>query len=592
MLARERAIRNRWGDSFKSHTIKYELGDVTAELRMVGNQSFIRLETGGALVAREWVAYPAQYDLRCSAVNQVGTYNGPQATQRPVFPPMEPTPDPPNIPRPNPADFKQDSFDPVSGVSFKFTAMQAIKAGQIAARGPLIRQYYTITAPPNLSQAAQEQLERTIETAIANSGGDYWGVTSGGFDPSDGSGANASYSPSDDYKVAFLQWEIDSFVAHRAWAEDAENRRRAYEAAYAQWADTVLREWNEKNLPSLVCPPYYAELMDKRRQGRAGQLAALYAEAAQGIGALSVFGGVMRPIYIPKEEPAEPFSNGAGGLWEGPGAYSVGIQSAVPVIAPSPVQVCDSTAPATRYSNFYVGDKSEPPAITTARAYGYRIDGDVFNLDVATPSARATLSPGYEDWIDSPRRDAQGIVSFDLFYGPAVGEVYIAQFEFYSYDYGTDQWLWTPTEHLFDTEPVRSCYSICYAYPDHERDAQYTNRPDIAASTTAMRSLGFFKHTRQPDGSWSGPVPISAAPISLDLTGSGMNRGSLPPMVVVAKGVQEWMTPAFPNPATAVDKAFMGTQSVPTSPFASQSTTDAYLWLLAQCLNRFNIPFQ
>ena len=52
LLARERVIRRQRSDGADGsmsggYSVKYEFGDITAELRMVGNQSFVRLTLNG-----------------------------------------------------------------------------------------------------------------------------------------------------------------------------------------------------------------------------------------------------------------------------------------------------------------------------------------------------------------------------------------------------------------------------------------------------------------------------------------------------------------------------------------------------------------
>lgn len=634
MLARERVIRNRRGDSFKSHTIKYELGDVSAELRMVGNQSFIRLEVGKGTAGGEWVAYSAEPDLRVSVANRVGKTNGPEGTQRPTPPPYPQGPAQPTEPEFDISRFKVTG--PGNHPSFQ----------DIPASPPIYKNNYD-DHMRGKTGVVEEQTNRMRAFMEANP----WfsprpapATRVGHFDDDtnkymidyslwDGVSRRAlsemsepvydngvllippypytnlvySYDKAGDALYQFREWLMTDYFAYaqafRGWSQAGDALFQQYRLTLIQWNNDVLKPWEALNLPSQVCPPYFTDLLPKQRSGRAAQIIALNNELAKGIKSISVFGPAMRPSYVPREEPQDPFVNGSGGEWigsgvvdpitgiRGPSRYDGTTSRVEDIIATSALDTCDATEPAIRYTNAYIGDMTQPLAVNTIQGFGQRLNGIIRRKEPEVPGGIVgTPMANYIDWIESERRVGQGGLSFDPLYGEAVGEIYIALFEFYAYDNETEQWLWTPTLQLlqYDTPPIRSCYLTCVSYPDHDREAIYKNRPDPSSSVTAMRSTRFIKHTRSRSGDWSDAVTIQAPVITIDV--AGQDYFSMPSMFVVMRGLQNWMRPKTPNPYTAVDIDFMGQQTV-AGPFTGQSQ-DTITWLHAQCLNRFNIPFK
>jgi len=627
MLARERVIRNRWGDSFKSHTIKYDLGDVTAELRMVGNQSFIRLERGGGGASTAWVAYSCEPNLRISSANRVGKTNGPDGTKRP-----EPPPYPDSPPAPDEPVFDTTRFRiPGGGAHPSFQdqpaspSVQKSNEGEInekankqreAIESDVKNQGYEIPVKPYpaVFKWDDQKNQLVVDYSLWDGRGRKFvpEMSEPAYDWDSGIliipsypilNAVYSYDPSNDYLYQWWEWVKTDYFAYteafKASAQAAEAIAQQYQQTLIQWNETVLKPWEALNLPSQVCPPYFTDLLPKQRSGRAAQIIALNNEMDKGIKSVSMFGPALRPNYVPMEEPQDPFTNGVGGQWIGPGVpdsitgitgparYDSTTQSREDIIAASPLDSCDATAPAVRFVNYYIGN-SDVVGINTQQAYGYRLNGRISRKEPEVPqSVTSNFMSGYDDWIESARKEGQGTVSFDLLYGPSVGEVYIAMFEFYAYDAYTEQWQWIPTPSLleYDWQPINQCYLTCVSYPDHDREAIYKNRP-LHGTSTAMRSRRFIKHTRSANGEWSDAITIQAPVITLDVTGQNY---FFPSMFVAVRGVQTWMLPKDPYPTTAVDAKFMAKQSI-SAPFTG-GYADTMTWLHAQCLSRFNIPF-
>lgn len=632
MLARERVIRNRWGDSFKSHTIKYELGDVTAELRMVGNQSFIRLEVGKGTAGGEWVAYSAEPDLRVSVANRVGKTNGPEGTQRPVPPPYPQGAEAPVEPVFDISRFKIEgggahpSFQdiptspPVYENNYDEHYQNKYTTGEESGKRlrKLIEEnpWFTPRPAPAVQVGAwDDQANKyVVEYRLWDGVGRRFTVkmTEAQYDGQGGLilgpqpylSVTYTYDPANDWYIQFVEWLMTDYFAYsqafRGWLQSGEALYQQYQQTLIQWTNDVLKPWEAINLPSQVCPPYFTDLLPKQRSGRAAQIIALNNELAKGIKSISVFGPAMRPSYVPREEPQDPFVNGSGGEWIGPGVvdpitgirgpsrYDGTTSRVEDIIATSALDTCDATEPAIRYTNAYIGDMTQPLAVNTIQGFGQRLNGIIRRKEPEVPGGIVgTPMANYIDWIESERRVGQGTVSFDLLYGPSVGEVYIAMFEFYAYDAYTEQWQWIPTPSLleYDWQPINQCYLTCVSYPDHDREAIYKNRP-LHGTSTAMRSRRFIKHTRSANGEWSDAITIQAPVITLDVTGQNY---FFPSMFVAVRGVQTWMLPKDPYPTTAVDAKFMAKQSI-SAPFTG-GYADTMTWLHAQCLSRFNIPF-
>lgn len=575
-LARERALRSQGGN----RTIKYDLGDAEVEIRVVGNQSFVTLRETGVQVSREWVAFPLFVQLEFSASNAVDTYDGPQGgEERPTPPPQPVSDNTPTYEPPDRADFKNEALDAQSGLSFGNATVQIAFSAQIAARAPVYMEFQ------NVSQAEAEALMFSMR--------DYNGISSAGVDAG-GSFAIATYNPADDYRLASWQYEVDYRALHATWSAANAAKFEAYRVQLGIWNNTVLAEWEANNLPSNVCPPYFVDLIAKQRVGRAAQIAALHGEIAKGLAVLPMFNPAMHPAYIPKEAPALPFVMGelaAQAVWNPDGGYDTNPSARVGNNYSPAVKTCGAVAFGTDYTNAYV-----PRFISHTQAFGYMVNGAVRTQEASTPPlARATPHPNYAAWLNSARAPAQFSVSFDFFHGTQAGEVYFALFEYEAYDYATDQWVWTPSNALLGTQPLTSCYSLCYAYPDHDREATYTNRPDHNNSVRAMRSHAFFKQVRTSDGLWSAPKAIAGAPISVDLatlSQSGVYAPSLPDGICVVNGVQDWMLPMFTHPQTAVSQEHLGGVTIPAGPSTISSSDEFMHWLYAQCLDRFQIAFK
>lgn len=598
LLARERVIRRQRSDGADGsmsggYSVKYEFGDITAELRMVGNQSFVRLTLNGGsnVFGNEWVAFFANANLQYTEANNVQTYQGPETSKRPVGPTMTPYPDPPLLPPPNPADYPLSEYvDSATGVGYLQSAMVGIAKTARAILEPLVREYYDFFSPPDIDPVWKEN---QIQNALNNpgNGGGRDGIKSGGFNHDTGY-ATPIYTPGDDIRIDRLIWEVASGKAYRSWNDGAKKHHESFEAAYAQWAATTLREWELKNLPSLACPPYYVELLPKQISGRTAQLAAFQGELLAGLNSLTVAIPALHPDYFPLESPTEPFATDSG-YWTDVGVYASRPSESITreYLAPK-FATCGDAAQANVYVNAYassvVGGVNSTGLVSKSQAYGYRVDGTAYTRDNGSPAMTTMPLASYEDWLDSPRTPLGSRVSFDLVYGDAPGKMCIALFEFYAYDYKTDQWMWTPSLPLLDNEPINSCYSICYSYPDHEREAKYTNRPEPTyGSCTEMRSYAFLVHQKTPTG-WGAPTVVAAPQISLDVSEFG--RGAMPHMWCATVGLQKWMTPAFPNPGTVVGKDFMSKATV-TAPNPGGTMDEAMTWIHAQCLSRFNIPF-
>ena len=572
-LARERALRGQGGN----RTIKYDLGDAEVEIRVVGSQSFVTLRETGVQVSREWVAFPLFVQLEFSASNAVDTYNGPQGGEERPTPPPQPVSDKiPAYDPPDRSDFKKEPYDAQSGLSFGDASVYIALSAQTAARIPVYMKLHKVS-----------QAEAEVRVPRES---DYYGMSSAGVHAS-GSYAIATYNPADDYRLASWQYEVDYQALMDTSSAANAAKFEAYRVQLGIWNNTVLAEWEANNLPSIVCPPYFIDLIGKQRSGRQLQIDRLRGEAATGLNALPVFNPVMHPQYIPKEQPLVPFHNGAG-VWMPDGSYDPLPSSyADGVFSPS-VPSCSGVLEGRTYINAY-----DTVKMSLERAFGYVVNGTVRSVEASPPPlARITNLDNYDDWLESPRGPGQASVSFDFFHGPQVAEVYFAFFEYEAYDFFCDQWVWTPSLGLLSSSPLISCYSLCYSYPDHEREATYTNRPSYVDGVRAMRSTGFYKQTRNPDGTWSAMQNLGGQPINIDLqplTSSGAVYGfGLPDGIVALKGLQGWMLPVFPHPSLGVTEEYLGGVTIPSGPSTISSSDEFMHWLYAQCLTRFQIPFQ
>jgi len=567
-LARERVLRSQGGN----RATKYDLGDAEVEIRIVGNQSLVMLRDAQQM-PRGWVAFPLFVQLEFSAVNAVDAYGGPQGEGERPIPPAPPRgDDPPVYERPGQDDFKAEVLE------YEGPSLLAAFEAQLAARLPVFVQ---------LNQGVSEAEARLRLLGMR----EYYGISSAG--DNEAGMPVALYSPADDWRLAVWQSEIDYQQQYAQWNAAAGSLQQAYLEQLSVWTSTVLAEWEAKNLPSIVCPPYFVDLIARQRAGRASQIAALRHEIGQGLAVLPMFNPVMHPDYTPREAPSEPFVLGSKAsqlAWRPDGSYeAIPASTSGGNYAPA-VQTCGSVDFGVSYTNTYV-----PRFISNRQAFGYLVNGVVRTTEAsAPPMAQATPLDFYGEWLQSPRSTATDPVSFDFFYGGQTGEVFFAMFEYEAYDYETDEWLWIPALELRNTQPLTSCYSICNAYPDHEREAAYTNRPALDRSVRAMRSHAFFKQSRTPAGSWSSPQAIAAAAIEVDLAAL-IARGvspDLPDGICVLGGLMDWMLPQHPDPGSAVDAGHMASASIPETVSAVMSPNDFMHWLYAQCLNRFQISFQ
>lgn len=614
LLAREREIRRKRSDNSDGsmsggYAVKYELGDgIEGELRMVGNQSFVRLTlNGGSRVGTKWVAFTFEPDTQYSDSNNTPTFDGPQESKRPI-PPVFVMPDTGTGPIFDTSKFRyptgsqygpgSDSFPSPDGPSIgagelgKAWEQRRVHIVGLLKDVPNEEQYAARSAPtpdkdddgnPKWALNLGITFHKALETNTYVIPGDPpVTITSQYYRVWD------AYNPSNDVEAAHIEW----YINERKPFIDASNAAfaaayAAWEAAVAEWKATVLAEWEAKNVLSKVCPPYFKDLLKKQRSGRAPQVDALYAEMRRGMGSLCIASRVLHPMYIPKEAPTEELA-GPGSEWIEPGQYVPRHESVTTSYTSAIFPTCDGDGMrANTYVNAYpyASGGQNNPYINLSQGFGYIVNGTLYDKDRAVPGGTMRLMDQYQDWLESPRSPAAGLVSFDLVYGNVPGEVCIALFEFYAYDYATEQWIWTPSVNLLDTNPLKSCYSICYSYPDHEREAEYANRP-VVGTVTQMRSYAFLKHTKTPIG-WSPAISVSAPQINIDVT--SMGRGGLPSVWCAVRGVQDWMLPAAPNLNTAVDAAFMAQLSASGQ---ASTTTDLLGLIHAQCLSRFQIPFK
>ena len=616
LLARERVIRRQRSDGADGsmsggYSVKYEFGDITAELRMVGNQSFVRLSvTGDVNVSRTWVAFMFEPDTQFSDSNNVPIFNGPQDSKRPT-PPEFVTPDTGTEPVFDSSKFRYPTGGLVPG-SDEYPTIDGpqIEEGTVGEAND-IRAEYISGLLKELS--VEDRVEaRSYPEPTKDKNGEYkyalnFGITfhkvleSNTFTiPGDPPvtithiyyRAWDTYTPANDVEVAHIKWFLDEKKPYIAAANATFAAAYAeWQAELAEWRATVLAEWEAKNVLEQVCPPYFKDLLGKQREGRSAQVAALYAEMRKGMGSLCIASPALHPQYMPKEEPSEELAVTVA-EWVGPGKYVDVSESWTSEYTIAIYPVCDGDRMRARtYVNAYPyspPDAQNSPYVSLDQGFGYRVNGTLYDLDSSKPGATVRLLPQYQDWLESDRRPAQNVVSFDLLYGNVPGEVYIALFEFYGYDFKTEQWMWSPSIDLLNTNPLRSCYTICFSYPDHEREAAYADRPDAMQQIAQVRSYAFLKHTKTPTG-WSPAINVSAPQIVVSV--SNVSLGDIPAVWCAVNGVQDWMLPASPDPNIAVDAAFMATSN-PSTPGQVGSIGELKEWIHAQCLSRFQIPFK
>lgn len=601
-LGRERALRGA-GVSFVDQ--KYVMPDgAVVHIRINQQDSSVVLRSVG--VGTKWVAFTFEPDTQFSDSNNVPIFNGPQDSKRPT-PPEFVTPDTGTEPVFDSSKFRYPTGGLVPG-SDEYPTIDGpqIYVGTVGEANDIRAEYISgllkelsvedrvgarsYPKPTNDKNGEYEYalnfgitFHKALETNTFVIPGDPpVTITNTYYRAWD------TYTPANDVEVAHIKWFLDEKKPYIAAANATFAAAYAeWQAELAEWRATVLAEWEAKNVLEQVCPPYFKDLLGKQRSGRAPQVAALYAEMRRGMGSLCIASRVLHPMYIPKEAPTEELA-GPGSEWIEPGQYVPRHESVTTSYAPAIFPTCDGDGMrASTYVNAYpyASDGQNNPYINLSQGFGYIVNGTLYDKDRAVPGGTMRLMDQYQDWLESPRSPATGLVSFDLVYGNVPGEVCIALFEFYAYDYMTEQWMWTPSVGLLNTNPLRSCYTICFSYPDHEREAEYANRP-VVGTVTQMRSYAFLKHTKTPTG-WSPAISVSAPQINIDVT--SMGRGGLPSVWCAVRGVQDWMLPAAPNLNTAVDAAFMAQLSAS----GQASTTTNLLGLIhAQCLSRFQIPFK
>ena len=616
LLAREREIRRKRSDNSDGsmsggYAVKYELGDgIEGELRMVGNQSFVRLTiNGGSRVGTKWVAFMFEPDTQYSDSNNTPTFDGPQESKRPI-PPVFVMPDTGTEPIFDTSKFRYPVGSQYGPGSDEYPTIDGpqIQVGTVGEANDIRAEYISGL----LKELSVEDRvgARSYPKPTKDKNGEYeyalnFGITFHkvletktitfpGTPPVTITNtyyrAWDTYTPANDVEVAHIKWFLDEKKPYIAAANATFAAAYAeWQAELAEWRATVLAEWEAKNVLEQVCPPYFKDLLGKQREGRSAQVAALYAEMRRGMGSLCIASRVLHPMYIPKEAPTEELA-GPGTEWIEPGQSVPRHESVTTSYTLAIFPTCDGDGMrANTYVNAYpyASGGQNNPYISLSQGFGYIVNGTLYDKDRAVPGGTMRLMDQYQDWLESSRSPATGLVSFDLVYGNVPGEVYIALFEFYGYDFKTEQWMWSPSIDLLNTNPLRSCYTICFSYPDHEREAAYADRPDAMQQIAQVRSYAFLKHTKTPTG-WSPAINVSAPQIVVSV--SNVSLGDIPAVWCAVNGVQDWMLPASPDPNIAVDAAFMATSN-PSTPGQVGSIGELKEWIHAQCLSRFNIPF-
>lgn len=565
LLARERVIRRRRENNAEGamsggYAVKYELGDnIVGELRMVGNQSFIRLTVGKA--AGVSVIYQRSSDTTWTDSNVVAIFDEPWTEPPPqpirvVPPPGTPftfTQEPPawvdcGVGVPN----WQNSW--VGGTAAYNAAMAQASASYAGAA----LEYYKLTLGPNFKP---EPGWLPAPSGV--------GAVGCATDPNEGfprSIPGFVYAWSDGpFFDAWLAW----YAISQAEAAAAEAIERANAAAQIAWQQDM-RARSDALYAALIST-YYSTA----RAQRGAQIAAVIAEQDKGLGSQIVSMTALRPGYVPQEVHKEPFFTSLGipeasgalpqQVWpfSGPGSAQMGnVVSVADASALYGEQVGIDMTDVMVGQSLLVNDIGFDRFRTSgARGYGYLMSGRMAKTNLAAESdnVQCATAETYSDWYFSEREKTEDVkarnegfaepIKCDLIPPGQPGALYFAFFEFYAYDFKTDEWTWLPALFLQTSIPaLMRAHEDGIVYEpslNGHRETTYPNRPLLENSVTSIRTRKLMKQSVAMDGTVSAVEEVRVdPPITWDLASyPGTVRDDLGDFIVMVEGAPKWALP-------------------------------------------------
>ena len=644
LLARERVIRRQRSDNADGsmsggYAVKYGLGDgIEGELRMVGNQSFIRLSLSAPKTNDElWIAYPFSMALQYSAANSWGKVSfdppypedpGPRPVREEIpyptvnnrFSATDPTPA--DTPPPPPTGGCASEGIPLATASEWFNiqdhdtaAISSAAAAMILASG---RDAAFLGRTFSLELIDGEYLNGGNALLGAN---DIAKTVTGSENFVVGNTCVTSYSRVFTWGGAISNLTSALAVARGmrqaddAWRAASEAAHAAWVAAYTVWEQKYTAWVNAQNgnpPDPAVCYPAFFDFSSITKATRDQQAAAIGGEIAIGVRSLPVFNGAMRPQYVPLEWPADEFVNGgptpSWGMWTGRqgGAATYSTQAAsITGTTIADQGACDGTSPGYSYVNVPARVSDKRTWGTTKRTYGFAIThsvrGEEMGMALPPPDNAIALSGSYSEWLASPRQKTDPVAGrsksadFDLTMHKS-GKLRVMFFEFYAYD-GV-QWAWVPSLKLRDISAGSDCITgYCTSV---SRPGYGTGPPADGRYVRHMRVFAAKEYAFSPPKSaassgdldwteWSAGHDLAvagASALSLDLTGLNFDCSALPDGVAVLYGLDAWAMPYRPTLSYATTKEHVATARVPADALASFDVIELTEWLVKQATDK------
>ena len=627
LLAREREIRRRkkkerergQGQAIVtlvedepmegSYTANFDFGDgIEGELRMVSNQSFIRLTKGGS-AGSGWVAYPFSISMQYSAAN-----NWPKLS---FVSPMPENPGPaPTLPYIQPPN-------PDGGYSIIHSRSDC---------APGLNNYFDVylfdqTAPStlayNLRQAAiRDHLYFTAAESrlYVNNPSDAYLACPIGPDFSVSWVYEGEYQGQNVYhgeyswngQVTNESRRIDKAIEiagiFKAHYEAEAAASAAWQIAYAAWL-VKFNRWNEavSGTPPdpTVCYQHQDNVRSAMMQSRPTQISALQAEVLLGMRALPVFNGAARPQYVPLERPADTFTKSAGGdsvrVWRSPDFYELEVSSISP--GGSDPRMCGSTLSTKRLSNVYIDASPSDDRRwgTTKRAFGFSVSGDVnpdFWMGAPPDERNVKLAATYPAWLKSRKTkyftsEEQRNLDYDLTVGRS-GRIRLLCFEFRVYDPASEVWVWTPSPRIIETPAAMSCVTGYCLSANRTPPVTPLQTPPSSPvyRVSDMRVLTAFEQAYAPgddEGTteWGKPEALSLynAQFTISLDGLPFDKYELPTGVAVMYGVDPTALPAEPSLRSATTMAHMANDQPVQPPGSAMDVQSLTEWLVKEGTN-------
>lgn len=608
LLARERVIRkqredNPDGSMSGGYAVKYELGDgIEGELRMVGNQSFIRLTKGAA---KKWIALACNSVYRFSDANIIKVIQAPEGT-------------PPDAPvRPTPIIYPEFEYTaPTAGWVTCNLSNPLCSAGVIGGTDRMSELYAEASAA--LTGVTLAYYAEVFPSIVFPPG---WAA------PPSGLGPVACQLPPGGGPCDWEVWDFvyawsagpyyEAYTAWHAGLRAAQAQQEALDAAYSQALaayQEAMRIYNEA-----IYAARKRAIDAATQEGRVNQIASVMAEQGTGLMSQLVSMAVLRPNYIPKETPIEEFcsftqSPGMGhtdiaqSFWakpdrvgvDGKGTFATGLSSLPNETEQIGIVLDDVYATAQVSIDDMLFDGFPTMG---ASGFGYLVSGPMgMPINAATDAANIDIEPvaSYPGWYFSERiaardenkqlRTALLPISFDIIPPGAASAFYFVFFEFYAYDFVAAEWRWLPSLHLQTHHSAAMVYRSGAVHTSANFRVPDPNTPSLDASVQSIRSRLFIKQTVDASGVIAAPTEIKVVDgerIQFDLANyPGVTRADLSDFLTVAVGTSKWAEPVEPEPRTAIGKTDF-------QDFAATDPGSAFmLQLHKSCMNKLQISTQ